>query len=84
MRFMRCMECNKKISEKASVCPNCGCDIDYTYQEYLKYRKGLNNKLIHRLNINPTVLKSQTKDNKNKTTKQPYTYNINLAFLYIP
>lgn len=47
MRFMRCMECNKKISEKASVCPNCGCDIDYTYQEYLKYRKGLNNKLIH-------------------------------------
>lgn len=44
---MRCMECNKKISGNTDVCPNCGCDIDYTYQEYLKYKKELNKKLVH-------------------------------------
>lgn len=28
--LIKCVECGKEISDKASVCPHCGCPVEYT------------------------------------------------------
>ena len=28
MGMIKCTECGKEMSDKASVCPNCGCPIE--------------------------------------------------------
>ena len=28
MAMIKCTECGKEMSDKASVCPNCGCPIE--------------------------------------------------------
>ncbi len=28
MALTKCIECGKEISDKASVCPNCGCPVE--------------------------------------------------------
>ena len=28
--LIKCVECNKTVSDKASVCQNCGCPVDYS------------------------------------------------------
>ncbi len=30
MALTKCIECGKEISDKASVCPNCGCPVSTT------------------------------------------------------
>lgn len=32
MALIKCIECGKEISDKASVCPNCGCPISHKYK----------------------------------------------------
>ena len=36
MALIRCSECNKEISEKAKVCPNCGSPIELSTEEKQK------------------------------------------------
>ena len=33
MALIKCPECGKEISDKASACPNCGCPVDYRGHE---------------------------------------------------
>ena len=28
MALIKCTECGKEISDKATICPNCGCPLD--------------------------------------------------------
>jgi len=33
MAIIRCTECNKKISDKASTCPHCGCPVSVSLEQ---------------------------------------------------
>lgn len=37
MALIKCPECGKEISDRASSCPNCGCPISQTTQADSKY-----------------------------------------------
>lgn len=48
--LIECSECGKQISSKATVCPNCGCPIEYnvtnktnTQKKYMYMCDGCNN-----------------------------------------
>lgn len=56
MALVRCVECNKKVSDQAQLCPNCGFDLaTHRYNEFLEEeriahefsQKGTLGKLIH-------------------------------------
>lgn len=34
MALIKCSECGSDISEKASVCPKCGCPVDIKRNHY--------------------------------------------------
>ena len=46
MALIRCSECGAYVSEKASVCPKCGCPLDITKQVISEERKENNKKRI--------------------------------------
>lgn len=33
MALIKCSECGKEVSDKATACPNCGCPISVTCEE---------------------------------------------------
>ena len=33
MAMIKCTECGKEYSDKASACPNCGCPVSYSAKE---------------------------------------------------
>lgn len=40
MALIKCIECGNEISNKAEVCPNCGCPVSDTVKEkIIKKRK---------------------------------------------
>lgn len=40
MALIKCIECGNEISNKAEVCPNCGCPVSETVKEkIIKKRK---------------------------------------------
>lgn len=39
MSLIKCVECGKEYSSKASTCPNCGCPIEETLNEICKEEK---------------------------------------------
>lgn len=45
MALINCSECGSKISEKASVCPKCGCPLDITKQAIKNTRRKRNKKI---------------------------------------
>lgn len=38
MALLRCFECESPVSNKAEVCPNCGCPVAQTVRKY-KHKK---------------------------------------------
>ena len=43
MALIRCPECGKELSDKATACPNCGCPIQSIgAQQPILYFKGIN------------------------------------------
>ncbi len=45
MAMIKCLECGSSISEKASICPKCGCPIDITVNS-IKRKKIKTRKII--------------------------------------
>ena len=42
MAIIKCKECGKDVSDKASVCPNCGCPINVSeYDDVVKIKVSL-------------------------------------------
>lgn len=31
MAMIKCKECGKEMSDRANMCPNCGCENDITF-----------------------------------------------------
>lgn len=58
MALIKCPECGKEISDKASSCPNCGCPIEKTEVETPIIEKDTLN------NVEQPVMESQTKKSK--------------------
>ncbi|MEE0920087.1 MAG: hypothetical protein U0L56_08690 [Lachnospiraceae bacterium] len=46
MALVKCSECGADVSEKASICPKCGCPLDITKQVILETQKKKNKKII--------------------------------------
>lgn len=46
MALIKCSECGSNVSEKASVCPKCGCPLDITKQVIFETQKKKNKKII--------------------------------------
>lgn len=42
MSLIKCMDCNKKISDKADVCMHCGCPVELTLKEITERDKEIN------------------------------------------
>lgn len=46
MALVKCSECGADVSEKASICPKCGCPLDITKQVIFETQKKKNKKII--------------------------------------
>lgn len=46
MALIKCSECGADVSEKASMCPKCGCPLDITKQVISDTKKNKKNKKI--------------------------------------
>lgn len=46
MALVKCSECGADVSEKASICPKCGCPLDITKQVIFETQKKKNRKII--------------------------------------
>ncbi|TCP95509.1 acetyl-CoA carboxylase carboxyltransferase subunit alpha [Cricetibacter osteomyelitidis] len=57
MAMNKCPECNKKVSESAVQCPNCGFSFDEKTAE--KYRRAIENRRIRNQEINRKSAKLQ-------------------------
>jgi uncharacterized membrane-anchored protein len=43
MALIDCLECGKKMSDKAKACPNCGCPLQTTQHNTLTWESDYNN-----------------------------------------
>lgn len=46
MALIKCSECGSDISEKASVCPKCGCPVDISKEIIIKHKKEKIKKVV--------------------------------------
>lgn len=51
MALIKCLECGKEISDKASACPNCGCPIEKGKAENVCSINGIKYNLTEELNL---------------------------------
>ena len=58
MGMIKCTECGKEMSDKASVCPNCGCPIE-DIKAKLGEIEAVQRKLLQKQNV--SVKKKQEK-----------------------
>ncbi len=56
MALIKCSECGADISEKASVCPKCGCPLDITKKVISDTKKKRHTKIIILLIIVITII----------------------------
>ncbi len=56
MALIKCSECSADISEKASVCPKCGCPLDVTKQVISDAKKKKRKKIIIFLTVVLTII----------------------------
>ena len=78
--LLNCIECNRKISSTAKVCPQCG----YKNQEFLIDGKVNPNYKLPELNsafLNPES--EQVKANRARTRKQSAFWNPILSILFL-
>ena len=55
MALIKCPECGKEISDKASSCPNCGCPIETDDNGVRWHEDNNEERLIMRIDNNPTL-----------------------------
>lgn len=46
MALIKCSECSADVSEKASMCPKCGCPLDVTKQALSDAKKNRNKRIV--------------------------------------
>ena len=46
MALIKCSECGANVSEKASICPKCGCPLDITKQVVSEKKKRKKKKIV--------------------------------------
>ena len=46
MALVKCSECGADVSEKASICPKCGCPLDITKQVIFETQKKKSKRII--------------------------------------
>ena len=46
MALIKCSECGADVSEKASICPKCGCPVNVTKQVICNAQKRKNKKIV--------------------------------------
>lgn len=56
MSLIKCSECGAEVSEKASMCPKCGCPLDITKQVILDTKRKKRNKIIVFLTVTLTII----------------------------
>lgn len=56
MALIKCSECGADISEKANICPKCGCPLDITKQIIANTKKKHNRKVITTIIIGLAII----------------------------
>lgn len=56
MALIKCSECGNDVSEKASMCPSCGCPLEITKRIISDARKNKNKKIIIVMAIILTII----------------------------
>ena len=56
MALIKCVECDREISDKAKICPNCGCPLQNETDEIIKVSKNFSKSKILTICIVALVL----------------------------
>lgn len=72
MGMIKCTECGKEMSDKASVCPNCGCPIEDIKAKLgeIEAEQEAKNKAKEAENVQRKLLQKQNVSVKKKQEKQ--------------
>ena len=55
MALIKCVDCGKEVSDRAKVCPNCGCPIECSVSETHAEENVLINNVENRDSENSTI-----------------------------